>query len=149
MTCLLDTSILVRLANASDPAFTRTIQFVEALRQSGVALSIAPQIVIEFRNAFTRPVAVNGLGFNAATADSQIAQFESLFGLISESPTIYPAWKSLVQAASITGKQVHDARIAAICEVNKIEQLATYNSRHFTRFATLLPALKIVDPNQP
>ena len=73
-------------------------------------------------------------------------KFESVFTLCEEGPAIYPAWKALVSAAGVIGKQVHDARLAAICQVSGIDQILTFNTRHFTRFIPHIPGLTIVDP---
>jgi predicted nucleic acid-binding protein len=88
------------------------------------------------------------LGYGARDADLQMNQFEALFSLISETADIYPAWKSLVAAAAVIGKQVHDARLAAVCQVTGISKLLTFNVRHFTRYASLIPKFKLIDPAQ-
>lgn len=49
-------------------------------------------------------------------------------------------------AAGVTGKQVHDARLIAICQVYGITNILTFNVRHFTRMAAFVPGLVIVDP---
>jgi len=137
MLVLLDTSLLLRLANASDQQYPRADRAIGELRRTGAVLHLTPQNLIEFRNAATRPAVVNGLGLAPADADHHIAIFESLFTLIPETPEIYPAWKSLVASAGVVGKQVHDARLAAIL---------TFNVRHFTRFAAFIPGFAVLDP---
>jgi hypothetical protein len=72
--------------------------------------------------------------------------FEATFPLLAETPDIYPAWKALVQALGVIGKQVHDARIVVVCHVHKVTHLLTFNVSHFSRMATFGPGLVIVDP---
>jgi hypothetical protein len=79
-------------------------------------------------------------------ADRHIEAFEKIFPLILENPDLHPAWKSLVATGRVIGKQVHDARIAAIAQVNRVEQILTFNVRHFARFAAIIPDLSVVDP---
>ena len=45
-----------------------------------------------------------------------------------------------------TSKQVHDARLVAVCHVHRIERLLTFNVGHFVRFAKLDPGVVVVDP---
>src|SRR5258707_15798104 len=111
MAFLVDTSILMRLANRADPFFSVADRAVVELHLRGELLHVTPQNLVEFRNVATRPAAVNGLGFSAAVAEATAADFELLFPLLSETPDIYPAWKALVGACGVTGKQVHDARL--------------------------------------
>jgi predicted nucleic acid-binding protein len=145
---LVDTSILMRLANVSDPQYPVALHAVEELRRRGETLHIAPQNIVEFRNAATRPKAVNGLGLPPEEADRQVAGFEALFTLVPETPQIHGAWKSLVAASAVIGKQVHDVRLVAICQVTGITHVLTLNVAHFSRFAACVPNLAVVDPNQ-
>lgn len=146
MAFLLDTSILVRLANTSDPGYVTASSAVQELSFRGETLHVTSQNAVEFRNVATRPLGVNGLGYAPRDADEQLAEFESLFPLLPETPDIHPAWKSLVAAAAVIGKQVHDARLAAVCQVHAVTHLLTFNTRHFARFAPFIPTLTVVDP---
>ena len=59
---------------------------------------------------------------------------------------IYPAWKALVSALGVIGKQVHDARLVAICHVHAVTHVLTFNVAHFVRLAGFGPAVVVVDP---
>jgi len=96
MDYLIDTTILGRLANAMDPSHGVATRAVLELHRRGEVLHITPQVLVEFRNAATRPTAVNGLGLSAAAAEAQSAAFEARFPLLVETPDIFPAWKALV-----------------------------------------------------
>jgi predicted nucleic acid-binding protein len=146
MPYLLDTSILGRLANASDVHHGDALRAVLELHRRGEVLHTTPQVLIEFRNVATRPIAVNGLGLSPADAESLAATFEATFPLLEETPDVYPAWKSIVSALDIVGKQVHDARLAAICHVHKVTHVLTFNVGHFSRLATVGPGFVVVDP---
>ncbi|HJT77786.1 MAG TPA: type II toxin-antitoxin system VapC family toxin [Gemmataceae bacterium] len=146
MTCLIDTTILVRLANAADAHYAVATRAVLELHRRGEVLHITPQVLIEFRNVATRPVAVNGIGLSAAEAEAHAATFEGRFPLLAETPDIYPAWKALVGALSVIGKQVHDARLVAVCHVHGVTHLLTFNVAHFARMAGFGPGIMVVDP---
>ena len=79
-------------------------------------------------------------------AETHAATFEAKFGLLAETPDIFAAWKALVGALGIIGKQVHDARIIAVCHVHAVTHLLTFNVLHFTRMAGFGPGVIVVDP---
>ena len=147
MVYLVDTPLLLRLANTSDAQCPVARHAVSTLHGRGEMLRTAPQNLVEFRNSATRPAADNGLGFAPAVVEQKAAIFETIFPLLPETPDIYPAWKTLVQAAGVIGKQVHDARLVAICHVYGIMHVLTFNVRHFARFAGFGSGLIVVDPN--
>lgn len=146
MAHLIDTSILARLANTADAYHAVAAQAVRLLHRRGEELRISPQNLVEFRNVATRPAAMNGLGLAAVDAEVKAAVFEAAFPILAETPDIYPAWKALVGALSVVGKQVHDARLVAVCHVHRVTHLLTFNVSHFTRLANYGPGLLVVDP---
>ena len=146
MAHLVDTSILSRLANAADAWFGIASRAVAELHRRGEILHITPQNLVEFRNMATRPAANNGLGLPAVDAEAKATIFEATFPLLVETPAIYPTWKALVQAVGVTGKQVHDARLAAICHVYGVTHVLTFNVGHFNRLAMFGPGITVVDP---
>jgi predicted nucleic acid-binding protein len=146
MAILLDTSILGRLANRADIAHPVAKAAVAELHRRGEVLHVTPQNLVEFRNFATRPVSANGLGLAPAAAESLAATFEAAFALLRETPDIYPAWKGIVGALGVVGKQVHDARLVAVCHVHAVTHLLTFNISHFARLAGYGPGLVVVDP---
>lgn len=146
MAVLVDTSVLGRLANTDDPGHQAAGVAVFEMRWQGETLVTAAQNLIEFRNFATRPLADNGLGLPVPEAQAKAEAFESLFSVVPDTPDIYPAWKLLASVSAATGKQVHDVRLIAICQVNNIDRVLTFNVRHFLRFATFAPGISIVSP---
>ena len=147
MTVLVDTSVLGRLANTDDPSYLVAGAAILELRRRRETLLTAAQNLIEFRNFATRPLADNGLGLPVPEAQAKSEEFESLFTVVPDTPDIYPAWKSLALVSAATGKQVHDVRLIAICKVNNIDRILTFNVRHFLRLAAFVPGISIVSPN--
>jgi predicted nucleic acid-binding protein len=146
MAILVDTSILGRLANRADVAHSVAVAAIAELHRRGEVLQITGQNLIEFRNFATRPVSANGLGLAAAAADGLAATFEATFPLLPETPDIYPAWKALVVSLGVVGKQVHDARLVAVCHVHAVTHLLTFNVAHFVRMAGFGPGVVVIDP---
>jgi hypothetical protein len=116
------------------------------LHRRGEALHIAPQNLIEFRSVATRPIGSNGLGLTPSEAEAKAAGFETTFPLLPETPDIFPRWKAMVESLAIIGKQVHDARLVAVCHVHGVSCLLTFNVPHFARLASFGAGLAVVDP---
>ena len=146
MAYLIDTTVLVRLANSTDPRHAVAAWAVLELHRRGELLNLTPQVLVEFRSVATRPTSANGLGLSAASAEVQAATFEARFPLLEETRDIFPAWKAVVGSLGVIGKQVHDARLVAVCYVYRISHLLTFNVSHFARLATATPGLLVVDP---
>jgi predicted nucleic acid-binding protein len=146
MAYLVDTNILVRLANSADAKHNVAAEAMLKLHDLGEILHLTPQILIEFRNVSTRPLKDNGLGLSTVAAEADAAKFEATLPLLPDSADIFPQWESIVQSLGIIGKQVHDARLVAVCHVHGISHLLTFNVAHFAALARFAPGLKIVDP---
>ncbi len=146
MSYLADTNLLVRLANRRDSFHTIVSQAVDELHQLGEIIHITPQVLVEFRAVATRPTTANGLGLAAAEAEAKAAEFEATFPLLEETPALFPLWKTLVAAAGVIGKQVHDARLVAVCHAHGVTHLLTFNGVHFARLAQLSPGIEVIDP---
>ena len=70
MAHLVDTTVLIRLANTADARHAVAAHAVLELHRRGEVLHVTPQVLIEFRNVATRPVAVNGLGLSTVDAEA-------------------------------------------------------------------------------
>jgi predicted nucleic acid-binding protein len=146
MAYLIDTNVLGRLANKSDAQHGVALHAAIELHRRGEILQLTPQVLIEFRSMATRPTAQNGLGLSAVDTEALAAGFETAFPLVEDTPDIYPVWKGIVAGLGIIGKQVHDARLVAVCHVYAITHLLTFNIADFGRMAQFGPGLVIVDP---
>lgn len=140
---LADTNILTRsLAEAKSGSQT-LLESLDRLSAAGDAIYLAPQNLIEFWRVCTRSLQQNGLGLLPATADREVAKLEAIFRLLPEVPEIYNRWRVLVVAHSVSGAQVHDARLVATMLVYGIESILTFNGRDFQRYRQ---HIRITDP---
>jgi predicted nucleic acid-binding protein len=146
MAYLLDTNILGRLANTADVRHALAAAAVLELHRRREIVHLTAQVLIEFRNLATRAKAANGLGLSIADAEAKAALFEGKFPLLPDTQDIFPAWKAIVGALGIIGKQVHDARLVAVCHVHAITHLLTFNVSHFARMAEFGAGMQVVDP---
>jgi hypothetical protein len=87
-----------------------------------------------------------GAGLSIVAAQDQATAFEARFPRLADSPDIYPAWKALVSGLGVIGKQVHDARLVAVCHVHAVTHVLTFNVGHFARSAGFGPGVVVVDP---
>lgn len=145
MTTLVDSSCLVRLSDPNDPREPATEAALKRLKATGDTPSVAPQNSVEFRSVATRPQAVNGLGLTLAQADTELDRFGILFPLLPEDG-FYPVWRDLCRRANVSGKQVHDTRLVAVCVVAGVGTILTWNPTDFTRFMPLVPGLAVLTP---
>jgi predicted nucleic acid-binding protein len=118
------------------------VRAVSALLARSERVCIIPQNLIEFWNVATRPADKNGLGFTPAQTETEVSKIESLLTVLPDSPAIYPEWRRLVVAHSVSGKQVHDTRIVAAMNIHKIAHLLTFNADDFKRFS----GITLIDP---
>ena len=146
MAFLIDTSVLVRLADLNDPLNPLATASILELHRRGETLHITAQNLVEFRNVATRALTANGLGLTPAETEIKAAAFEARFGLLAETSAVFPTWKSVVSAGSVTGKRVHDARLVAICHVHGVSHLLTFNSSHFAALSNVSPGVVVVEP---
>src|SRR6266446_3234835 len=143
--CLVDTNILLRITRRTDPQHKVVDTALARLAGQGAALYYTHQNIAELWNAMTRPIARNGLGLTAAEAEREVHAIESGMSLLPDSEAVYREWRRIVVQYSVSGVQVHDARLAAAMYVHAVNHLLTLNVADFSRFT----GLTAVHPNTP
>src|SRR5437879_12803924 len=111
--CLVDTSILLRITRRSDPQHRIVDTALARLAGQGATLYYTHQNIAELWNAMTRPVARNGLGLTAAEAEREVQAIESGMSLLPDSEAVYREWRKIVVQSGVSGGQGHDAPLAA------------------------------------
>lgn len=71
---------------------------IEKLLLRGDEPCLAPQVLIEFWVVATRPVNVNGFGWNATQVNDAINHLRGLFVLLDDNFAIFETWLALVSA---------------------------------------------------
>src|SRR5258708_29248006 len=124
MFILADSGVLVRLMERTDPQHPTIRAAVRALVARGDELVTTTQNVADFWNVCTRPAAARGgLGLSIAETDRRLRVLERLVQLLADLPTAYPLWRQLVVHHAVQGKQVHDARLAALMQAHAITHI--------------------------
>lgn len=143
MQILADTGILLRLFQSIDPRHLAVQRAVGILDARGDELFTASQNLAEFWNVCTRPsYARGGFGLSFGEAERRLGVIELGFRLLTELQPTYAIWRALIVAHSVQGKQVHDARLAALMASHGITHILTLNGGDFTRY----PGLTVIDP---
>ncbi len=134
MPYVVDTNVLLRAAGALDPSSAEAGRAIrELLRRDGQVFVLA-QNLVELWNVCTRPAKLNGLGMTPTEAARLVSRIEATLTLLADSPLIYPAWRKLVETHNVSGRQVHDAHIAAAIKVHGVNEILTYNTPDFARY---------------
>jgi len=136
MAVLLDTNILLRLAQPHHPSAPVAARALRALRANNEMLHITQQNIVEFWAVATRPIAANGLGYSTEQATREVDALKRLFVLLSELP-LQDAWERLVADYRVSGKNAHDARLVAAMVVHGIESILTFNAQDFLRYGEI------------
>jgi predicted nucleic acid-binding protein len=88
----------------------------------------------EFWNTCTRPIDRNGLGLDTRETDKRAAAIERSLQLLPDNPAVHRAWWTIVVEYSVSGVQVHDARLVAAMRVHGVRSILTFNQRDFSRY---------------
>ena len=133
MKALVDTNVLLRLADENHAMYAAAFNAVEVYRRTKT-LCIFPQNVYEFWVVATRPLKDNGLGYTQAEALAAVASLETFYQLLPETPEFYIHWKALLNSFTLNGKIGHDAHLVAGMMASGIDEVLTFNDQDFIRF---------------
>ena len=137
MAYLLDTGVLLRLANEVDAQHDVVTNAVELLASQRQKLFTTNQNIAEFWNVATRPTSENGLGRSVDVVAKSIQSIvQPICTVLREHSNHFVELKRLLEAHQIVGKQVHDARLVASMLTWKVDRILTLNEKHFKRFET-------------
>jgi len=134
MRILVDTNILVRIADSLHASHQLAADAVQTLANDRHELVLVPQLIYEFWSVATRSTTSNGLGKSPAYAESLIPQFCRVFRLLRDERSIYETWLQLVTQYQVCGVKSHDTRLAAAMLRHDITHLLSFNASDFRRY---------------
>jgi predicted nucleic acid-binding protein len=138
MAYLIDTNVLLRFVQHSEPQHPEVRAALIKLRKQGELLCLTPQILVEFWNVCTRPASSRGgFGLSPNTTAGHLRWLERNFQLLPDNDKIHDEWKRLVELHEVRGVQVHDARLAAVMLTHGVSHILTFNTKDFERYTTL------------
>ncbi len=144
MNVLVDTNVLLRVAQIASPQRATARAELLVLAGSGTTLCIVPQVLYEYWVAATRPPTVNGLGMSSADVGRSIEQLSADFRLLRDERGIFERLQSLVIDHDVKGKTAHDARLVAAMMRHGVTHLLTFNGADFVRF----PKITVLTPDE-
>ncbi len=97
-------------------------------------LVVAPQSLYEFWVVATRPQNVNGLELSIERALQEVTAIREAFTVLPDPPGLLDDWLDLCRTHGVSGKNAHDARLAAYARLCGIPTLVTLNARDFARY---------------
>jgi len=137
-----DTNILVYAHREDSPFHQAAVRQVTELAEGLATWSIPWPCVHEFLAIVTHPRIYAPPTPLARALDQVDAWLESpTLVLLAESPAHWPTLRSLLAGGRVTGAQVHDARVAALCRQHGVRELWSAD-RDFNRF----PGLAVLNP---
>ena len=131
MSWLLDTNVLLRLADEQSPDHAVATAAIERLLAGEESVFIGTQVLVEFWAVATRPESANDLGWSTATTAEAIRALRDQFPLLNETPDVLDRWFELVDRFQVAGKHTHDARLAALLLAHGVRRLLTFNTTDF------------------
>lgn len=131
---LLDTNVLLRVLQTESAQHDEAASALAVLLSREDELCIAPQVMVEFWCAATRPVEVNGLGIEPSFLTTYVAGLLADFAVLEDDESIFPRWLELVSLHSVRGKKTHDARLVAVMKAHAVENLLTFNVDDFAGY---------------
>ena len=134
MSYLVDSNVMLRILHPGSPLRLKALTAIKILLHRRATLLICSQNEVEFWGVATRKLEANGLGMKHALADRALRRFERIFTLVPDSPAVHEHWRELVITYAVTGRQVHDTRLAAVMLTHGISHILTFDVDGFRRF---------------
>lgn len=137
MRILLDTNVILRLADKGHRMHGAALAAIDRLDASGHECVILPQVLYEYWVVATRPAENNGLGLPVVNADAAISEWIALFRLLLDERGIFAYWRDLVATNDVKGKNAHDARLVAAMQRHGLTDLLSFNKPDFARYTSI------------
>ena len=138
MEYLVDTGVLLRLFDRSDPQHGVIRSLLRSLRVAGHTLFACPQNIAEFWNVSTRPASARGgFGHSVEVTERRVAFIERYGSILPDTPVTYAEWRKLVVDHQVCGVSVHDARLVAAMNANGISTIIALNTSDFARYRNI------------
>lgn len=134
---LVDSNVLLRWVKPDGHDYPLIVSAIDAILQRDAVLCYTSQNVAEFWNTCTRPLDRNGYGLTPPEADRRARLFEDNLRLLPDSLAVHQEWRRLLVVHSVSGAQVHDARLVAAMRIHGLKRILTFNERDFARYTDI------------
>lgn len=140
-----DTNVLIYATNTSSPWHGLANAALQEARQLGIELIISTQVLREYLATATR-LNATGSGIPLTNIFENLQTFQREFTVVEDTRAVAAALENLARSVAVAGKQVHDANIVAVMQVQGIRHLLTHNGDDFARFAQFITIVPLEDP---
>lgn len=145
MRVLVDTNILLRLAQPETEAAGFALDALDLLGKGGFRGCVVPQVIYEYWVVATRPLEQNGLDHRLSHVNRDLDRIQGMFLFLRDERAVFEHWHNLVSQHEVRGKNAHDARLVAAMHRHGVEHILTNNDRDFRRFT----GITIHTPKKP
>lgn len=134
---LVDTNILIYAINIDSPKHKKARKFLEDNLGN---LEIAHQNILEAIRVLTHPRFSNPMSLKEALDD--LLAISQLCEIISPDSNTYYFFLEFIKKNKLTGNRIFDGYLAATALSNRVDAIATDNTKDFKKFNEL----KIINP---
>ena len=134
---LVDSNVLLRWVKPNHRDYPLIVSATDAILRHDGVLCYTSQNVGEFWNACTRPVDRNGYGLSPQETDRLARTFEEKLRLLPDNLAVHEEWRRILVTHSVSGVQVHDARLVAATRVLGVKRILTFNDKDFARYTDI------------
>src|SRR3990167_2180119 len=121
-----DTNILVYANRVDSPFYVQADACITSLAESGASWAIPWPCLYEFLTVVTHPrIYKPSTPLKEACLQLDYLLQSPNLHLIGEDAEYWVGFRELIESSKITGPQIHDAKIAAICLQNNVRTLWT------------------------
>lgn len=144
----LDTNILIYAYSTAAPLHATATAALQSLAAAGADVCVSRQTLREYLAGMTRPSAFTGTApFASLLRD--VRHFEATYRVLEDGPAVTAELLGLLAVVKCQGRQIHDANIVATMLAHGVPNLLTHNVADFTRFATLITVIPLIQPHSP
>ena len=135
MRILVDTNVLIRLFQSSNPSSPVAASAIQVLKKHNFEVVMVPQNLYELWVVATRTVTLTGFGMSVS--DTSLLQVKCMqqFRLLRDESGIFEHWSQIVSSNQVIGKSAHDARLVAAMVKHSIPHILTFNVQDFKRYS--------------
>lgn len=108
MKYLLDTNILVRRVNLTDPQNLVATASINVLLARGATPILVPQVLVELSATLTRPGLANGLGMTHIEVSKLVDNLRRSFTLLPDNELVFEHWLRFFSNGFGIGREVYD-----------------------------------------
>jgi predicted nucleic acid-binding protein len=126
--------VLLRRVKPDHSDYPPIVSAIEDILKRRGVLCYTSQNPAEFWNTSTRPMDRNGYGLSPGDTDLHAKFIENRLRLLPDNLEVHEEWRRLLVTYSVSGVQVHDARLVAEMRVHGLKRILTFNDKDFARY---------------